>query len=570
VIEYTYIFFSRFSHFLEFFITSIPTFPSLALPDDLKVTAFSQEEGTLCVSIVSTHPSSLCPLCALPATRLHSRYQRTLADLPCAGQRVRLLVSVRKFFCEVKTCARKIFTERLSPFLEPRARVTTRLYQIVQAIGLATGGMPGARLADRLGIQTSWMTVLRRIMALPTSPVEKVSELGIDDFSFKRGRTFGTVLVDMQSHQVIDLLPDRKAETTKAWMQAHPEIKIVSRDRGGEYASGAREGAPQATQIADRFHIYKNLVEAVELTLARCRAEIRKNAQATARPEEAEGSKLLVENTEFVSVENWKPAPDLSAERARLTRHAQRQDRYAQALALRAQGWGNTEIAQRVGLTARTLQRWLKEDTFPQAQRRRKRRSSFDPYANYVLKRWEEGCRNGLRLWQEIQEQGYTGTQKMVYRFLVPLRRKQRVIQKADVPQAPLQDFSAKDGVWLFARDPASLDEKEHVTLTAICQASETASMTYELVQEFRHLLHHLEGEKLDAWLAKVRMSHIRELQSFVLGIERDKAAVVAGLTLPQNNGLVEGKVNKLKLIKRMMYGRAKFPLLRQRNLHAA
>jgi len=186
-----------------------------------------------------------------------------------------------------------------------------------------------------------------------------------------------------------------------------------------------------------------------------------------------------------------------------------------------------------------------------------------------VLKRWEEGCHNGLRLWQEIQEQGYTGTQKMVYRFLVPLRRKQRIIQKANVPHAPLQDLSAKDGVWLFARDPASLDEKEQETLATICQASQTTSKMYELVQEFRHLLHHREGEKLDDWLAKVSASHIRELQSFVCGGERDKAAVVAGLTLPQNNGLVEGNVNKLKLIKRMMYGRAKFPLLRQRVLYA-
>jgi len=157
----------------------------------------------------------------------------------------------------------------------------------------------------------------------------------------------------------------------------------------------------------------------------------------------------------------------------------------------------------------------------------------------------------------------------MVYRFLVPLRRKQRIIQKANVPHAPLQDFSAKDTVWLFARDPADLDEKEQEIVTAICQVSETARETYQLVQEFRHLLHHREGEKLDDWLTKVTASHIRELQSFVLGVERDKAAVVAGLTLPQNNGLVEGKVNKLKLIKRMMYGRAKFPLLRQRVLHA-
>jgi transposase len=149
------------------------------------------------------------------------------------------------------------------------------------------------------------------------------------------------------------------------------------------------------------------------------------------------------------------------------------------------------------------------------------------------------------------------------------LRKNQRIIQKGTAPHAPLQDFSAKDAVWLFVRDPAKLDEKEQATLTAICQASEIANVTYQLVQEFRHMLHHREGSKLDDWLEKVKASQIRELQSFVTGVERDKAAVVAGLTLPQNNGLVEGKVNKLKLIKRMMYGRATFPLLRQRVLHA-
>src|SRR5947209_7104693 len=469
----------------------------LSLPEGFEVTNIERTDGILTISAVSTQKSACCPLCSSAATRVHSFYTRTLADLPCAGQQVRLLLQVRKFFCQVPTCVRKIFVERIAPFIEPWARVTARLHQMVQMIGFATGGMLGARVTQRLGTPTCWMTIIRRMMALPTAPVQQVSELGIDDFSFRRGRKFGTILVDMQSHQVIDLLPDRKAETAKTWMQAHPEITIVSRDRGGDYAAAAREGAPQATQIADRFHLYKNLVKAVELTLARCRAEIRKNAQATVQPEEAAGSKLLIENTEFLSVENWKPAPALGAERARLTPHAQRQDRYEQVLALRAQGLGNTEIAQRVGLTARTIGRWLKEDSFPQPQRRRKRRSSFDAYAGHVLKRWEEGCHNGLRLWQEIHEQGYTGTQRMVYRFLVPLRRNQRIIQKADVPCAPVQDFSAKDGVWLFARDPASLDEQVQNTLSTICQVSETASKLDELVQEFRHLLHHREGEKL-------------------------------------------------------------------------
>jgi transposase len=165
--------------------------------------------------------------------------------------------------------------------------------------------------------------------------------------------------------------------------------------------------------------------------------------------------------------------------------------------------------------------------------------------------------------------QGYQGSAQTIYRYLRGLRQKRRVIWKPEVPHAPLQDFSAHEAVWLFARAPDSLEEQEQETLTAICQASETARTTYQLVQEFRHLLHHRQGEKLDPWLTKCTASQIRELQSFVQGVERDKAAVVAGLTLSQNNGLVEGKVNKLKLIKRMGYGRAGFELLRQRVLHA-
>ena len=228
----------------------------LALPEGLEVTNIDVIDGVLTIFAVSTQKSACCPLCSSLGTRVHGHYTRTIADLPCAGQPVRLLVQVRKFFCDVTTCARKIFVERISPFVEPWARVTTRLSQSVQVIGFATGGMLGARVTDRLGIQTCWMTILRRMMALPTAPVEQVVELGIDDFAFRRGRKFGSILVDMQNHNVIDLLPDRKAETAKAWMKAHPEIKLVSRDRGGDYAAAAREGAPQATQIADRFHLY--------------------------------------------------------------------------------------------------------------------------------------------------------------------------------------------------------------------------------------------------------------------------------------------------------------------------
>ena len=540
----------------------------LALPDGLEVIGIEMSDEVLTITAVSKQIRPCCPLCGTAALRVHSRYCRTVADLPCSGQQVRLLVLMRRCFCDAPTCTRKIFAERLMPFVESWARVTARLYQIVQVIGLATGGRLGVRVTERLGIKTTRQTILRRIMALPTLPVAEVSQIGIDDFSFRRGRKFGTIVVDLRTHRVLDVLPDRTTETSAAWMVTHPDIELVSRDRGGDYAAAVRKAAPQATQIADRFHIFNNLTEAVERTLALCRAEIRQGALDGLSEEEKKAIEEVRLPTEFVSVENWKPAPTPCIERARLARHAQRQDRYKQVADLRAQGKGNTEIARRLGLTARTLQNWQKKG-FPEAGRRRKRPSKFDPYARYVLSRWEQGCTNGLQIYREIKEQGYTGTQRQVYLFLVPLRRNVRIIQKAESPHIPLQDFSAKEAVWLFVRDPAQLDEKEQATLTAICQASETAQTTYQLVQDFRHLLHHREGEKLDNWLEAVKASQIRELQSFVTGVERDKVAVVAGLTLPQNNGLVEGKVNKLKLIKRMGYGRAAFPLLRQRVLHA-
>jgi transposase len=366
-------------------------------------------------------------------------------------------------------------------------------------------------------------------MALPSISVKQVSQLGVDDFSFRRGRKFGTILVDLNTHQVIDLLPDRTTETAAAWMSTHPEIALVSHDRGGDYAAAARKSAPQATQITDRFHLYQNLTEAVELALARCREAIRKQAEKTSRREVSqEARKALAANAKAFSITTWKPTPDPSAERARLSRRAQRYDRYQQVVALEEQGFEQAEIAHRVGLSTRTIQRWLWEGTFLEVRRRRKRRSIFDPYAAFVLKRWKEGCRNGSQLYREMKEKGYPGSEQTVHRFLRRLREQLQLVQTVEAPSTPVQDFSAKEAVWLFVRDPASLDETEQGTLAVICQVSDTAKTLYQLVQEFRQMLHHREGEKLDEWLTKVRASQIHELQSFVSGVERDKAAVAA------------------------------------------
>ena len=331
---------------------------------------------------------------------MHSRYSRVVKDLPCAGQQVQLLLHVRKFFCDTADCVRKIFAERLPELVAPWAQMTTRLCQAIQAIGLATCGRLGARLASRLGILTSWMTIVRRVMALPTKPVEQVQCLGVDDFSFLRGRTFGTVLVDLETHQVIDLLPDRQTETATTWMAAHPEITHVSRDGGSEYASAASAGAPQAIQVADRFHVAKNLSEAVADLLARVLTELKDTPQGE-KPASA-----TAQGEVRVPVEEWRPAPGEQVKRAISTHRAEREARYQQVEDFQKQGLTSQEIARRLGVSERTVRHWRKRGVAPDVRPRRKRQSDFDLYAPYVLKRWEQGERNGTHLWQEIAAQG--------------------------------------------------------------------------------------------------------------------------------------------------------------------
>ncbi len=221
------------------------------LPENMAITSVHPTALILTIDLACSDPTACCPLCHQISERVHSKYQRIVADVPCGGRRVLLLLTVRKYICHTSDCLRSIFTERLPELVQPYARMTNRLRQWIEAIARAASGEVGARLAEHLGMGVSPTSILRRLMALFTPPPGKISVLGIDDWSFRRGRKFGTILVDLTTHAIIDLLPDRSAETAAAWMRLHPEIEIVSRDRGEDYASAARLGAPQARQVAD-------------------------------------------------------------------------------------------------------------------------------------------------------------------------------------------------------------------------------------------------------------------------------------------------------------------------------
>jgi transposase len=522
----------------------------LSLPPELAITAIEPIDEILTIHLRSARHSACCPVCGQPATRMHSSHQRTVADLPCGAKGVRLLLQVHKFFCTNANCPRKIFVERIAPFIAPWARKTERLNRSLQDIGLATCGKLGARLAHRLGMPASWMTILRRILAIPTLCDNPVVHLGVDDFAFRRGRRYGAILVNLDAHRICDLLPDRKTETVALWMVGHPEIDLVSRDRGEAFAAAARQGAPQASQVTDRFHLLKNLVEAIEPLITRLWKDL---SQSTDLPAPV-----------FPQKRDWHP--DFSQQKASQHDHnTLRQQRFEQVQALNRRGISQAEIAQRLAIGKRTVRRWLAQGHAPYSQPRRKHASSFDVHAAFVLRRWKAGERDVTRLWHDLQQRGYRGSIRTLYGYLRPLRKGMQ-----DLPTpAVLEGATAREVLWLIVRRETDLDEQERNTLAEVRRRSTALDMVYGLVQRFGAILRQRLSDQLESWKVAVIASDLAELKRFVKGLERDAQAVLAACSQGYSNGMVEGFVNKVKMVKRVMFGKAGFPLLRQRVLHA-
>ncbi len=532
----------------------------LHLPAGITITSVHPSATELVIRVACHAGSMPCPACDQLSSRIHGNYERTVADLPCAGRHVLLMLTVRKFVCSTPTCPRKIFTERLVGLVQPYARMTSRLSALLPFLGLVAGGQMGTRLADRVGILTTPSTLLHHLMQLPDPAIRAVRVLGLDDFAWKKRFTYGTILVDLERRKIIDVLADRETATVEAWLKKHPEVDIVSRDRGKEFTKAATLGAPQARQVVDRFHLVRNLAEVLQVILGHCRAEIRQAQSPSPAPEK--------DIRPLPTAVTWQQRTPPHVEKAHQARQASRDDRYRQMRELRAQGLTQEEVATRMGMSLRAVRTWLKQEAAPTWKRHSRRRSVFDPYAAYVLQRWQDGIHEAKQLYEEILAQGFPGKIRIVQRFVQALRDNPEKIALS--PATGADRFSSKTATWLFIRDPAQLTSKKQAELELICQHSETARLTYLLTQQFMTMLRLRRGQNFEAWLSAVEASHIPELHRFAQGLLKDKDAVVAGLTLSYSNGPVEAQVHKLKLVKRSMYGRAKLPLLRQRLLHAA
>lgn len=519
-------------------------------------TEVSAEEVRL--TLMSTAARPRCPACSRPARRVHSRYSRHVADAPCLARAVVHQIEVRRFRCDNQRCPRRIFAERLGPSIRAHARRTGRQREQLEAVGVAMSAESAARLSARLSMQVSASTVLRLVRAMELPVTERPTCIGVDDWAFRRGRHYGTLIVDLERRRPIDLLPDREGTTLVAWLKEHPQIELVTRDRSRIYADAVARGAPQAIQVADRWHLIANLGDAVENALARHAGDLREAARHPAL-----GRKGVEHNSPV------EPPPTPSP--ADTARQAARRQQFEEVLRLHGEGCSLAQIGREVHLCRTTVRRYILRRVLPHCGGGAQR-STVASFEGYVRQRWTEGCQNGQQLWREIRDQGFTGSYESIRRLLRHLRQGdgRSLRYKPPLPPPPPKPLSPRKAKWLFTKAADRLTAEDAGYLERLRAQSAELDRLYLLCQRFIDLVRDGDPDELGTWLQATHKESPVELKRFAYGIERDRSAVEAALVMNWSNGQLEGQVNRLKVIKRVMYGRANFDLLRRRVLLVA
>ncbi|MFE2867143.1 ISL3 family transposase [Embleya sp. NPDC059259] len=504
------------------------------------------DEVRVRVRAASNAEYAACPGRGASSARVHDRYVRRLAHSTVAGRAVGVHLAVRRFVCADRGCPRRTFVEQIDGLTWRYGRRSRALRTVLERIALALAGRAGARLAVGLGVLVGAATLLRLIRALPEPELDHAPRvLGIDDFATRRGHVYATVLVDIEAHRVIDVLPDRTADTLAAWLDAHPGVEIACRDRAGAYAEAVRTAAPDAQQVADRWHLWHNLWEVVEKCVLAHRDHL-------VEPVDAESSER--------EPEVGRPVPGV-VEGALWVRS---RERYTAVQDLVAKGVGISAIGEALGLDRKTVRRFAHaacvEDVLTVHAARS--RGTLRPYLGHLHQRWNEGCTDGAVLHAEIRDLGFRGGRRTVRRWLQPLRAAGRPAPR--VVEAPTVRQVTR---WL-TRHPDSLAAEETLQLKRVLARSPELRYVSEAVREFVEMMRDRRGRELPDWIDRVAADGSPPLRGFAVNLRRDLDAVVAGPSLPWNSGPVEGAVTRIKYLKRQMFGRANFDLLRLRILN--
>jgi transposase len=524
----------------------------------LSVTDTAITPDLITVAFRCTAPAACCPECGRPSDRVHSRYRRTVADLPVNGRRFVLRLTARRFFCRQPGCRRAVFCERLPGLAEPRSRSTGRLADLHRAIGFVAGGEPGSRLAEQLAAPASGDTILRRVKATPADPEPVYRYVGIDDFALRKGQTYGTILIDLERGRVIDILDGRDGPAVEAWLRAHPGVEVITRDRWTAYATAVAAGAPQATQVADRWHLLRNIREVVERLLKQHAAALDAALEPPAATDvsAAEPPPAAAPAPEPCP----RPSPEVSARRQR------RQDRFEAVRRLRAGGMSLRRIARELEMSTRTVIAYLRRERCPDWNRGVPRAARLVGLREVVDAFIRAGGRTAAELYRRLEGRGGRPSDDAVRRLL---RRRLRAAGIDRVPRTPARPPhpgrpTARQLSFEFVRRPGDRSEGEARRVAAVRAIPELAE-PLRLAGEFVAMTRGLSRAPLPEWLGRAERCERGAVRSFAVSLRADEAAVAAGLSTPWSNGPVEGQVNRLKTIKRQMYGRAGSRLLRAR-----
>ena len=525
--------------------------------------------------VSSKQQSSHCPICSRQSCFIHSQYERKLKDLPCADFSFIIFLKVSKFFCKNHDCHRRIFTERIPQVVKPWARRTVRFSLHLCTFSAVLGGAAASRLSDELHYEVSRNTMLRALSKLTIPDYETPKILGVDDFAFRKGHFYGTILVDLEKHQPIALLPDREAKTLAKWLTEHPGIEIVSRDRSQAYKSAITEAAPNAVQVADRFHLVKNLAHALERFFY-------SNARVLKRIDHEWHQSQY---SEPIQEPRRNKEAEALAERKRANFERRRKN-YEQTHTLRKKGFRVTDIAHHLGIGRRTAYQYLATPIYQKRQPyARSVPTQIDPYKSYLHDQWMAGRQNSRQLFEEIQEQGFRGGYGTVARFtrkLKQIKPKSPLRPRYRPPRLELYQLdgrgpkpkSANRGMdkpltprratWLVIRPKRTLVSNEQDILERLVEHPDLCD-AIALTQSFLVMLRNRFHQHLDQWLNTATNSSLKPFKQFAKGLREDYEAVKAGLTLEVSNGQVEGQNNRLKMLKRQMFGRAGLGLLSKR-----
>ena len=549
------------------------------LADPSSLLLHGVDKGEHCwVVEASGSGAAACPDCGELSSARHSSYWRHLKDLPLQGRAVQMKLRVGRWRCRNAGCERKIFCQRLASVTHKHAVETNRFGEVVQLVAYALGGRPGERLSTRLGLPVSDDTLLRRIKRVAQSrpPLGPIAVVGVDDWAWRKGYSgYGTILVDLKQRVVADLLPDRSAASFEKWLQEHPGVTIISRDRHGVYAEGGRSGAPAAKQVADRFHLVQNLIKAVQEELAQQRHHLLMPAGELVG--NADAVEAAVAAAELTPSQPRGPLPSPRQKEVRQQRRQQKEELFRMVKGLHAQGMRAFEIVKATEISRGRVDKWLRLKECPPQNKMAPRPGMAEYFREELRRLWERGCQNGKKLLVEIRKLGYIGSYSGLTTLLSPWREEKRAAERADVAASQpaeqnrpavsaMRNVSPQEAASLLSKPKPMLSERQSKIVQFLKRTPDFAMMRH-LVLSFRSILCGGKVSSMNRWIEEAEAVGIEAMSRFVRQLKKDRAAVENAVEQAWSNGPVEGHINRLKTLKRQMYGRAEFELLRARVL---